>query len=114
MSSSSESNHGSSNKEKPRRKYLIQAFQDLGAISVAHPCQLEELGLNLAIYESRIQELIEKNIIKLVDNEKNLFYLDLDAYNDLKEQENKEFFISLVSIIIPGILFFLLGILWLV
>ncbi|MBD3190706.1 MAG: hypothetical protein GF308_08675 [Candidatus Heimdallarchaeota archaeon] len=113
MSSSSNNNQPAPEKEKARRKFLIDAFRNLGAVSIANPCQLEDLGLNLTIYNSRIEELIDKNVIKLANSEKNLFYLDLDAYYDLKDQEDKEFFITLVSIIIPGIIFFLLGLLWL-
>ncbi|MHA1505500.1 MAG: hypothetical protein ACTSPT_09970 [Candidatus Heimdallarchaeota archaeon] len=45
---------------------------------------------------------------------KTKYYLDEEAYNYYKEKQKKKFFLTLVSIIIPGFLFLLLGVAWII
>ncbi len=103
---------------KPKRKHIIDAMRFLEATSEINPCQLEQLGIDLSLYDSRINHLIKKKIIIPVsDNEKEEgknYYLDYEFYQKFKEEEDKRFFITIVSIVIPGILLLLLGVAWLI
>lgn len=103
---------------KPKRKHIIDAMRFLEATSEINPCQLEQLGIDLSLYDSRINHLIKnKIIIPVSGNEKeeeNNYYLDYEFYQKFKEEEDKRFFITIVSIVIPGILLLLLGVAWLI
>ena len=104
-------------KTKPRRKDIINALLFIEATSPENPCRLEQMGLNLIDYQKRIDFLIKNKIIctvSLEDHDEELYYLDYEYYKEFKTQEDKRFFLTIVSIVIPGILFILLGIVWLV
>ncbi|NHJ04842.1 MAG: hypothetical protein EAX90_08460 [Candidatus Heimdallarchaeota archaeon] len=108
---SKESTH--KNKDsKPKRKHIIDAFVFVDAINPQNPCSLKQLGLDLNLYESRINFMIEKELIIPIENKEDCYYLDLDKYYNFKDEEDKRFFIMLISIIIPGIIFLLLGLAW--
>ncbi|HUU77890.1 MAG TPA: hypothetical protein VMX55_06055 [candidate division Zixibacteria bacterium] len=101
------------NKEsKPKRKHIIDAFIFVDAINPQNPCTLKQLGLDLSLYESRINFMIQKELIIPIENREDNYYLDLEKYYLFKNEEDKRFFIMLVSIIIPGIIFLLLGLAW--
>ena len=104
-------------KTKPRRKDIIDALLFIEATSPENPCKLEQMGLNLIYYRKRIDFLIKNKIIRSVylkDRDEELYYLDYEYYKEFRTQEDKIFFLIIVSIVIPGILFILLGIVWLV
>lgn len=102
-------------KIKPKRKHIIDAMLFIEATSTKNACHLEQIGLDLSLYDSRIKYLIKnKAIIPVSDEEKDSYYLDYDFYQIFREQENKRFFITIVSIVIPGVLFLLLGVAWLI
>ncbi|NHJ85950.1 MAG: hypothetical protein FK734_10845 [Asgard group archaeon] len=100
---------------KPRRSHVISVFLSLEALSEESSCLVSQLGLDLELYKSLINELIDSKII-IVIHKKNeeFFYLDLDKYKAVKEQEDKRLFMILVSIVIPAIWFLLLGLAWLI
>ncbi len=101
-------------KIKPKRKHIIDAMLFLEATSVKNPIQLEQLALDLSLYRKRFEHLIKNRVILLVpDREEDSYYLDYDYYQKFQEKENKRFFITLVSIVIPGFILLLLGIAWL-
>ncbi|MHA1124808.1 MAG: hypothetical protein ACTSO7_02910 [Candidatus Heimdallarchaeota archaeon] len=95
-------------RKKPRRTHVVEEFRFLNAIDKKSAVKLEDLGLDLDFYEEKIDELIALEI--LIPTTKTKYYLDNEAYGSVKEQNDKKFFLTLVSIIIPGILFILLGI----
>lgn len=97
---------------KPKRKHIIDAFVFVDAIDPQNPCTLKQLGLDLNLYESRINFLVEKELIIPIEDKKDFYYFDLEKYHIFKDEEDKRFFIMLISIIIPGIIFLLLGIIW--
>ena len=102
-------------KIKPKRKHIIDAMLFIEATSAKNSCHLEQLALDLALYDSRINHLIKnKVIVPAPDSKENSYYLDYDFYQKFKEQEDKRFFITIVSIVIPGILLLLLGFAWLI
>ena len=106
-------------KIKPKRKHIIDALRFIEATSPEDACKLEQLGLNLVLYKSRIEHLIKNSVIlsvstKREDEEIELFYLDEEKYQAFKTNEDKRFFITIVSIVIPGFLLLLLGIAWLI
>ena len=98
--------------ERPKRFHIIDEFLLLNAINKKNAIKLEDLTLDLEIYEEKILELIDLEL--LIPATKTKYYLDKEAYEVYKEKENKKFFLTLISIIIPGILFVLLGIAWLI
>ena len=98
---------------KPKRKHIIDAFVFIEATTPDNPCTLKQLGLDLELYNSRIQYLIKNDLI-LPSKKKDTYYLDYESYKIFKEEEDKRFFIMLVSIIIPGVLLLLLGVIWLI
>ena len=99
---------------KPKRKHIIEAFLFLEATEPDNPCTLKQLGLDLLKYASRINYLVKNKVIIQVKGEEEKYYLDFDAYKDFKESDDKKFFLLMVSIIIPGILFLLLGVAWII
>lgn len=103
-------------KIKPKRKHIIDAMLFIEATSTNNTCQLEQLGLDLSLYHSRIKHLIKNKVVVTVSDEKeeDSYYLDYAFYQKFKEKEDKLFFITLVSIIIPGFLLLLLGVAWLI
>ncbi len=102
-------------KIKPKSKHIIDAMLFIEATSAENPCHLEQLALDLSLYEKRIKHFIKnKVIIPVSDINENNFYLDYDFYLKFKEQEDKRFFITIVSIVIPGFLLLVLGFAWLI
>ena len=81
-------------KIKPKRKHIIDAMLFIEATSSKNSCQLEQLGLELTLYDSRINYLIKNKVIVPVseDEQENNYYLDYDFYQKFKENENKRFF----------------------
>ena len=105
----------SKNKEtKPKRKHIIEAFIFIDATNPQNPCTLKQLGLDLNLYKSRIDFMIEKELIIPIEDKEEYYYIDLEKYYTFKNNEDKRFFIMLVSIIIPGIIFLLLGLAWII
>jgi len=102
----------SKSKIKPKTRHLIEQFIFLDAISNDKSCDLVYLNLDSNLYESRIEHLIQNNIILQIDTGEDKYYLDYDAYQKYKEKRNKRDFMIIVSIVIPAILFLLLGIAW--
>ena len=98
--------------EKPKKSHIIEELLFLNAIDKKSAVKLEDLTLDLELYEGKIQELIDSNL--LIEVTKMKYFLDKEAYELYKEKENKKFFLKLVSIIIPGILFVLLGVAWII
>ncbi|MEA2071487.1 MAG: hypothetical protein U9O98_09380, partial [Asgard group archaeon] len=101
-----------SDKQKPRRIDIIEAFNEQKAFSEKTACSMEELSLDMTLYQSRFDYLVENEVIFKIefDEKKSLFFLDKEALEQLETKEDKEFFLKLVSIIIPGIIFLLLAI----
>ncbi|NHK32941.1 MAG: hypothetical protein FK730_16460 [Asgard group archaeon] len=89
---------------------IVYFFEDMGAIDEANAIPLEkfdEIINYLTDYKNQVfNRLIKKNVI--LKNPKDLFYLNLENFEEYK----KWHFIVAVSIIIPSILFSLLGIAW--
>jgi len=98
--------------EKPKKVHIIEECLFLNAIDKKSAIKLEDLELDLEFYKEKIQELIDRKL--LIKATKIKYFLDKEAYENHKEKENKKFFLRLVSIIIPGILFVLLGVAWII
>ncbi len=102
----------SKSKIKPKTRHIVEQFIFLDAITNDKSCDLVYLNLDSDLYESRIEHLIQNNIILQIDTGEEKFYLDYDAYQEFKEKRDKRDFMIIVSIVIPAILFLLLGIAW--
>ena len=98
--------------EKPKTVHVIDEFLYRTAVDKKSAVKLEDIELDLELYENKIQELINSNL--LVQASKTKYFLDVEAYEHNKERENKKFALRLISIIIPGILFILLGVAWII
>lgn len=118
MSETKEDSEKENTKIKPKRIHIVDRYYSLGASDKEHPCTLEELNLDLNLYQSKINYLIKNGIIicinedKKVKEKKKLYYFDFGTYPQFKTNEDKRFFMLLASIIIPGIIFLLLGVAW--
>ncbi|MHA1186902.1 MAG: hypothetical protein ACTSXA_02405 [Candidatus Heimdallarchaeota archaeon] len=97
---------------KPKKIHVINEFLFLASVDKKSAVPLTKLILELELYQVQIQELVDSGII--VPSTKTKFYLDEEAYNYYKEKQKKKFFLTLVSIIIPGFLFLLLGVAWII
>ncbi|MBK5113802.1 MAG: hypothetical protein KGD59_07815 [Candidatus Heimdallarchaeota archaeon] len=102
----------SKSKIKPKTRHIVEQFVYLEATTMEKACQLEYLGLDLDIFESRIEYLLKNNLLLQPDTGENTYYLDYEAYQEFKERQDKRYFMIIVSIVIPSILFLLLGIAW--
>ena len=98
--------------EKPKKIHVINEFLMRSSFNKKSAITLERLELDLELYQEHIQELFDLGII--VSATKTKFYLDEVVYEKYKKNQDKKFFLTLVSIIIPGILFLILGIAWLI
>lgn len=98
--------------KKPKMVHVINEFLYLTAVDKKSAVKLEDIELDLELYEDKIQELINSNL--LVQATKTKYFLNVEAYEQYKEKENKKFALRLISIIIPGILFILLGVAWII
>ena len=99
-------------KIKPKTRHIVEQFVYLDALTKKKAIDFSKLGLDLNLYEKRIEYLLQNNLILPKDSQNSKFYLDYDAYQIFKEKQNKRFFMIIVSIVIPAILFLILGIAW--
>ena len=99
-----------SNVKKPKIIHIVDRFELLEAINSKNAIKLEQLNLDLDKYESRLKKLIEKNVLITVNSEK--YYLNIENFKVYKKEEEKDLFIKLTAIIIPGLILILLGIVW--
>ncbi|NHJ32169.1 MAG: hypothetical protein FK732_04850, partial [Asgard group archaeon] len=97
---------------KPKTRHIVEQFVYFDAITKDKAIDFGQLGLDLNLYENRIEYLLQNNIILPKDSRGSKYYLDYDAYQVFKEKQDKRFFMIIVSIVIPAILFLLLGIAW--
>ena len=97
---------------KPKKIHVINEFLFLKSVDKKSAIPLTKLILDLELYQVLIQELVDSGLLVL--STKTKYYLDEEAYNFYKEKQKKKFFLTLVSIIIPGLLFLLLGVVWII
>jgi len=97
---------------KPKTRHIVEQFVMIDALTNEKSIEFGQLGLDLILYESRIEHLIQNDIILQIDTSEDKYYLDYDAYEEFKEKRNKRDFMIIVSIVIPAILFLILGIAW--
>lgn len=102
----------SKTKIKPKTRHIVEQFVIIDALTNEKSVEFGQLGLDLNLYESRIEHLIQNDIILQIDTSDDKYYLDYDAYQEFKEKRNKRDFMIIVSIVIPAILFLILGIAW--
>jgi hypothetical protein len=102
----------SKSKIKPKTRHIVEQFVYLDATTMEKACELEFLGLDLDIYEKRIEYLIKNDLLLQPDSGANEYYLDYEAYQEFKVKQDKRYFMIIVSIVIPAVLFLLLGIAW--
>jgi len=102
----------SKSKIKPKTRHIVEQFVMIDALTNEKSIEFGQLGLDLILYESRIEHLIQNDIILQIDTSEDKYYLDYDAYEEFKEKRNKRDFMIIVSIVIPAILFLILGIAW--
>ena len=102
----------SKTKIKPKTRHIIEQFVMMDALTNETSIEFGHLGLDLILYEKRFEYLIQNDIILQIDTSEDKFYLDYDAYQEFKEKRNKRDFMIIVSIVIPAILFLILGIAW--
>jgi len=102
----------SKSKIKPKTRHIVEQFVMIDALTKEKARELNQLRLDLILYESRFEHLIKNNILLQIDTGEQKYYLDYDAYQEFKEKQDKKFFMIIVSIVIPAILFLLLGIAW--
>ncbi len=102
----------SKTKIKPKTRHIVEQFIFLDALTNDKACDLVYLNLDSDLYESRIEHLIQNNIILQIDTGEDKYYLDYDAYQEFKEKRDKRDFMIIVSIVIPAILFLILGVAW--
>lgn len=102
----------SKTKIKPKTRHIIEQFVMLDALTNETSIGFSQLGLDLILYEKRIEYLIQNDLILQIDTSEDKFYLDYEAYQEFKEKRDKRDFMIIVSIVIPAILFLVLGIAW--
>ncbi len=102
----------SKTKIKPKTRHIVEQFVIIDALTNEKSIEFGQLGLDLNLYESRIEHLIQNDIILQIDTSDDKYYLDYDAYQEFKEKRNKRDFMIITSIVIPAILFLILGIAW--
>jgi len=102
----------SKSKIKPKTRHIIEHFVYHDALTENKVISLDALGLELTLYETRIEHLVKNDIIIQSESGELKFYLDYEKYQVFKEQQDKRMFMIIVSIVIPAILFLLLGIAW--
>ena len=70
-------------KYKPKIKHIIKEFLILNAINEKNACRIEELKLNLEVYQPLLNKLIQENLVVLIQKEMR-YYLDYDKYKIYK------------------------------
>jgi DNA-binding transcriptional ArsR family regulator len=95
------------------RQELIDEFILLEAVTPDKALPQEKFGFNWQENSHHLNALEKKGVIKSVIPEEEQLGVSLYYYDLSVEKSKKDFFIKLTAIIIPGIIFILLGIVWL-
>ncbi|MHA1213119.1 MAG: hypothetical protein ACTSSH_11730 [Candidatus Heimdallarchaeota archaeon] len=95
-------------------EFIVEEFLKCEATSEDKAINLAEFNFDILPYKKDILYLIEKKglLLALGDDEK--YYLDYESFQKTTEiEKNKKTFIIVVAIVIPSLLFILLGLAWL-
>jgi len=110
-------------KKKQAKKQRITKIDTLGLIleeQGTRAFRLEDLKLeNPKKYKQLLKRMLKQEVLKEVINEEQENQVQEyryypDKFSPFKENEAKRRFVIVVSIVIPGILFLLLGVAWII
>jgi predicted HTH transcriptional regulator len=95
------------------KQAIVDYLLEQEAISSTMARSRGALSLDNSCYTSQIERLIELDILHQTGIDNTLIYLDEENWEEYRDEQKKTLFMKLTLIIIPSIIFILLGLAWL-